>query len=254
MSESEDARWAERAAAIVEVAREAAVAEPAPRGAPFFGVDHRSGTPFGTIEDLATRGIFRKYEHVLDLGAGLGATSRYLITRLGCSATATASSPAEARAGQLLTTRAGLDWHVAHAVADPARLPFSEAAFTHVWVVEALPVLGTTADVLAEAFRVLRPGGHLGVQEIVLRGQDAALAERGYVGDDVRRAQMEVAGFVEVVQRDVPAAHATESDAVWNRLVRRLGPADTFVTERVRIGDALAGRRAGLVQLTARRP
>src|SRR5262249_58195732 len=106
--------WAARAAAIVEVARAAAAAGPAARGRPFFALDHRSPTPLELVDDLASRGIFRKYEHVLDLGGGLGATTRHLATRLGCTATATARSSAEAAAGRLLTCRAALDWQVFH--------------------------------------------------------------------------------------------------------------------------------------------
>lgn len=254
MSVPEDARWAERATAMIDVAREATASGPPSRGAPFFGLDHPSGTPFGTIDGLATRGIFRKYEHVLDLGAGLGATSRYLTTRLGCTATATAASPAEARAGRLLTARAGLDWQVGHVAADPNRLPFAEAAFTHVWVVEALPGLGPASRVLDEAFRVLRPGGHLCIQEIALRAADSPLAKRGHVTTDVRREQLECAGFVEVVERAAPEARSPDTDVVWNRLARRLGPGDAFIAERLRVATALATRQALLVQLTARRP
>src|SRR6185436_5858480 len=145
MSVSGDAeRWQERVAAILDVARDLRAAGPLPQGRPFFGLDHRTGTPLRLIDDLATRGIFRKYEHVLDLGAGLGATTRYLTSRLGCTATATATRPDQAAAGRVLTARAALDWQVFHTVADPTRLPFAEAAFTHVWVVDVLPALGPT--------------------------------------------------------------------------------------------------------------
>jgi len=77
-------RWAERAAALVDVVREVAATGPPPKGRPFFGLDHRSGTALELVEDLATRGIFRKYEHVLDLGGGLG--RRRAIWRRGSGA------------------------------------------------------------------------------------------------------------------------------------------------------------------------
>ncbi len=159
--------WRTLTATILDVARDAAAAAPPPPGLPFFGLDHATGTPLGLVDDLATRGIFRKYEHVLDLGGGIGATARYMAARLGCTATATARSLDEAAAGRMLTARAALDWQVRHVAADAACLPFAEAAFTHVWVIEALPVLGLVDRVLTEALRVLRPGGHLAVQDIV---------------------------------------------------------------------------------------
>jgi SAM-dependent methyltransferase len=250
-------RWSERAAALIDVVRELAAAGPPPKGRPFFGLDHRSGTALELVEDLATRGIFRKYEHVLDLGGALGATTRYLASRLGCTATATAADPAEASAGRLLTSRAALDWQVMHAVANPVRLPFREAAFTHVWVLEVLGTLGPSDRVLAEAFRVLRPGGHLGVQEIVVGGSDDAVALQGFVRPEIRRGALERAGFLEVVRRDVVGATAVESrrdQAAWARLVRRLGDDDAFVRRRQAVREGLAAGRLGLVQLTARRP
>src|SRR5205814_1821181 len=82
----------------------------------------------------AARGIFRKYELVLDLGAGLGGTSRWLAARLGCEVIGTAASRAEADAGEALTRRAGLSPQVRLVPADPAALPFRAAHFTHVWI------------------------------------------------------------------------------------------------------------------------
>lgn len=255
MAGSGDRTWSERAAALIDVVREVSAAGPPPKGRPFFGLDHRSGTALELVEDLATRGIFRKYEHVLDLGGGLGATTRYLASRLGCTATATAADPAEASAGRLLTSRAALDWQVMHAVADPVRLPFREAAFTHVWVLEVLGTLGPSDRVLAEAFRVLRPGGHLGVQEIVVRGD--VVPSQGFVRPETRRDELERAGFLEVVRRDVVGGTAAESrrdDAAWARLVRRLGADDAFVRERQARREGFVTGWLGLVQLTARRP
>jgi SAM-dependent methyltransferase len=238
--------WTARTAAILDVTRSARSTGPTPVGLPFFGIDHRSPAPLGLVEELATRGIFRKYEHVLDLGGGLGASTRYMAARLGCTATATARTTGEALAARTLTARAGLDWHVFHTVADATRLPYREAAFTHVWVVETLALLGPSAAVLAEAWRVLRPGGHLAIQEFVGRGRDGQ-----------RAAEVERAGFVEVVRREVGADRLREtprSRAAWDQLAGRLGPDDAFVRERDGVATALAAGTLGVVQLTARRP
>jgi len=67
-------------AAIQEVVRARAL--PAPRGLPYLGLEHASGTNLNLLHALSTRGIFRKYELVLDVEAGLGGTSRWLAQRL----------------------------------------------------------------------------------------------------------------------------------------------------------------------------
>jgi SAM-dependent methyltransferase len=249
--------WGRRAAAILDVARAAAAESPPPRGRAFFDLDHRSGTPLAVVDQLASRGIFRKYEHVLDLGGGLGATTRYMASRLGCTATATGRSREEAAAGRLLTARASLDWQVFHTAADATRLPFAEAAFTHVWALEALAALGPADGVLREAFRVLRPGGHLGIQELALVRDDVALGRAGVVAADQRRDQLERAGFCEIVTREVRAdapADTTPEQRAWRKLARRLGENDPHVRARERLASALAGDAVAIVQMTARRP
>src|SRR5205085_3919619 len=91
--------------ALVRTHRAAA---PPPRGLPYFGLEHASGTGFHLLDALAARGIFRKYEVVLELGAGLGRTSRWLALRLGCEVVGTTADPSEAAGGNELTRRAGL--------------------------------------------------------------------------------------------------------------------------------------------------
>src|SRR5213593_5236388 len=93
------------AALVQELARARAAAAPAPRALPYLGLEHASGTGFHLLDALSTRGIFRKYELVLDLAAGLGGTSRWLAARLGCEVVGTTATVAEAAAGHALTRR-----------------------------------------------------------------------------------------------------------------------------------------------------
>jgi ubiquinone/menaquinone biosynthesis C-methylase UbiE len=255
-STSDADAWARRAVAIADVARASAAGGPPPPTHPYFALDHRSTTPLALVDDIATRGIFRKYEHVLDFGGGLGATTRYMTRRLGCTATATARSRAEVTAARGLTARAGLDWQVFHVAADPARLPFGGAAFTHVWILEALPGLGESAAALREAFRVLRPGGHLGLQELIAPGNDDVVRRR-LAATRPHDDELASAGFVEIVRRDAgPDARwqSAQADAAWDRVVRMLGENDAWVSDRQTLASAHARGALAVVQLTARRP
>src|SRR3989441_891169 len=134
-----EAPVARLAAAIETLVRAHKAATPAPRGLQYLGLERASGTGFHLLDALAARGIFRKYELVLDLGAGLGGTSRWLAARLGCEVVGTAASRAEADAGEALTRRARLSPQVRLVPADPAPLPFPAPPFPPLLVLEALP-------------------------------------------------------------------------------------------------------------------
>src|SRR2546428_13907959 len=93
-----EAPVARLAAAIETLVRAHKAATPAPRGLQYLGLERASGTGFHLLDALAARGIFRKSELVLDLGAGLGGTSRWLPARLGWELVRPAPRPAHAEA------------------------------------------------------------------------------------------------------------------------------------------------------------
>ena len=226
---------------------------PPPRGLPAFGLESTSGTAAVLLDGLAARGLFRKYELVLALGDALGQTARWLAGgRLGCRAVATAPGAASAAVARALTRRAGLQASAHHVPVAGAALPFRDAVFTHVWLVESLPALGTPDVVLRAAWRVLRPGGHLAVQELRAAG-----------GDDERIAvAAAAAGFVDVERRDAGADAVERSARVQSARAALLDTlassgGATLAGEAARrraLAVALADGRLRVVQLHARRP
>lgn len=234
---------------------------PAPRGLPCFGLESTSGTGSHLLDALAAHGIFRKYETVLDLAGGVGGTGRWLAARLGCTAVVTADTAATAAAGARLTRRARLRGRVEHVPANPGRLPFGPACFTHAWAIEVLTDLPDAHGALVEVFRVLRPGGHVAVQELAPVGDGPLRSRSGspFVPAGAWRDALVAAGFVDVVVRE-PAdvsEHSAQVSAARQGLAARLAASPEGALEaaaRQRLGDALAGGRLRVAQLVARRP
>jgi hypothetical protein len=233
--------------AIHELARAIAAVAPPLRGLPYLGLESASGTGTHLLDALSARGIFRKYEQVLDLGTGLGGTARWLTTRLGCEVVSVAPTPTEAAAAADLTRR--------------ARLPVRAQHFTHVWSVEALVDRGGAMDALAAAHAAVRPGGMLAVQELVLAGTTPpTVAGRRVLTTAELVSEVETAGFVEIEVRDrsVEAVErAARVTAARAQLLARLA-ADPVLAPvaatRTALAAALGAGAIGVVQVLARRP
>lgn len=244
-------------AAIQDVVRERAL--PPPRGLPYLGLEHASGTNLDLLHTLSTRGIFRKYELVLDVEAGLGGTSRWLAQRLGCEVIGTSRSAREAGAATDLGRRARLSSHARGVAADAAALPFQPSRFTHVWFVETLPRLAEPARALAEAARVLRHGGLLAIQDLVLADEHVPLAIPGwrFATASARVASLRDLPFVDVQLNDRTIEAHERSAAVLaarERLLAVLARTDQrLASERIAVGGALAAGMLRVVHLVARR-
>jgi len=244
-------------AAIQEVVRTRAL--PPPRGLPYLGLEHASGTSLDLLHALSRRGIFRKYELVLDLHAGLGGTSRWLAQRRGCEVVGTAGTTHEAVAATDLGRRARLSAHVRGVAADAAALPFQPSRFTHVWIVETLPRLAAPDHALAEAARVLRHGGMLAIQDLVLADARADVPIDGwqFATAAARAGAVSRLPFVDVQVHDRTAeAHERSAPvlAARERLLAVLArTAPRLAAERAAIAAALAAGALRVVHLLARR-
>ncbi|MBF2005742.1 MAG: methyltransferase domain-containing protein [Chlorogloeopsis fritschii C42_A2020_084] len=99
---------------------------------------------------------------VLDVGCGIGGSSRILARDYGFAVTGITISPQQVKRAQELTPQ-GLN--VQFAVDDAMALSFPDASFDVVWSIEAGPHMPDKAVFARELMRVLKPGGILVVAD-----------------------------------------------------------------------------------------
>ncbi len=251
------------AALIADVAREVARTSPPLRERPYFDLDCLEPLAVPLLERLTTAGIFRKYEHVLDLATGLGGAARWLARSRGCRVVGIARTAAQAGAAALLSARAGLVDQVEAVAADLVCLPVRPEGFTHVWSLDAWERGDAWPQILREAFRALRGGGMFAGQETLaapLRNAGTAAAEAlpaalaSLPSAATYAEALAGAGFIDVRIRDVsdeqdeqPMTYEGARAALLDRVAADLGRSCPYllaVERRAAVADA---RRRGLL-------
>ena len=99
---------------------------------------------------------------VLDVGCGIGGSSRILARDYGFAVAGITLSPQQVRRAQELTSP---EVNARFQVDDALALSFSDASFDVVWSVEAGPHMPDKAQFARELLRVLKPGGILVVAD-----------------------------------------------------------------------------------------
>ena len=99
---------------------------------------------------------------VLDVGCGIGGSSRMLAREYGFAVTGITISPQQVRRAQELTAP---EVNARFQVDDALALSFHDASFDVVWSVEAGPHMPDKAQFARELMRVLKPGGILVVAD-----------------------------------------------------------------------------------------
>ncbi|MEN9938025.1 MAG: hypothetical protein RLZZ387_4604 [Chloroflexota bacterium] len=137
--------------------------------------EHMGGV--GATERLLARCQLAPGQFALDLGCGTGYTTALLAARHHARVTALDLNLALVSRARERAARAGVSERVRLLQADGHALPLAAASFDLV-VVESVLVFCAVPQMLAEIWRVLRPGGRLGLNELTLcRPASSALLE-----------------------------------------------------------------------------
>lgn len=122
---------------------------------PIANASHR------TVARMASKLNLNKDSRVLDLGAGYGGSMRHLASSVGCQCVALNLSEVENERDRQKNREQCVDQLIDVVEGDFTHLPYDDASFDVVWSQDAILHSGDRAKVVAEAARVLKPGGSL---------------------------------------------------------------------------------------------
>jgi ubiquinone/menaquinone biosynthesis C-methylase UbiE len=105
--------------------------------------------------------------HVLDVGSGLGGPSRRLASKYGCRVTGLDLTEAYCLVAEALAVRLGLDRLVSYRTANALDMPFEDMHFDVLWTQHTAMNISEKDRLYHEMYRVLKPGGHLAIYDII---------------------------------------------------------------------------------------
>lgn len=98
---------------------------------------------------------------MVDVGCGIGGSSRHIARKFGCTARGITLSPYQAKRGNELATEQGLADRCSFQVADALEMPFPDNSFDLVWSLESGEHMPDKPKFVKELFRVCEPGGKI---------------------------------------------------------------------------------------------
>jgi tocopherol O-methyltransferase len=122
--------------------------------------DHRAAQIRMVEESLrfASLSDDKKPKSIVDVGCGIGGSSRYLARKYGAQCKGITLSPVQAQRAQALADAQGLGDKASFQVADALNQPFPDGSFDLVWSMESGEHMPDKAKFVSELVRVAAPG------------------------------------------------------------------------------------------------
>ncbi|MGH3251452.1 MAG: class I SAM-dependent methyltransferase [Trebonia sp.] len=237
-------------------------------------IGHLAPADLGPLEDFHTMGRIAtgqlaelaritSRDRVLDAGAGIGGTARFLAATYGCQVTAVDLTDEYCATAGWLNKLTGLDGKITVRRADVTELPFPAAAFDVVVSQHVQMNVADKARLYAQARRVLAAGGRLAIWDITA-GEPGELdyplpwadqPDRGHLVPAARlRAAVTAAGFTIGHWADLTDQAVTLMRAVLSRPPAPLGLhafVPNFAAKAENLTRGLASGRLRVIQAVA---
>ncbi|MPY76401.1 MAG: methyltransferase domain-containing protein [Alphaproteobacteria bacterium] len=131
-------------------------------------IDHFHGRGIEATEELADMLPVSPGDRLLDIGSGLGGPARYMAERFGCHVTGIDLTEPFCEVARRLTDCVGMSGRVAFRQGSATDLPFGADSFDAAYTQNVSMNIADKGRFHAEAFRVIRAGGHFALSEVTL--------------------------------------------------------------------------------------
>ncbi len=130
-------------------------------------IDHFHIRGWTATLELARAAGLDATKYVLDVGSGVGGTSRCLAKEFGCRVTGIDLTDEYCRVASMLSAKTGLANLVDYRQGDATNLPFDDAVFDVVWTEHMAMNIPDKTRLYKEMHRVLKPGGTLAIYDVL---------------------------------------------------------------------------------------
>lgn len=113
------------------------------------------------IDEVLKWADVKSANDVVDVGCGVGGSTRHIAKKFNCKAQGITLSPYQAGRGNELAKEQGLTKQTSFQVADALDMPFDDNSFDLVWSLESGEHMPDKQKFVNELFRVAQPGGRI---------------------------------------------------------------------------------------------
>jgi len=117
-------------------------------------------------KELITLSSFTSDMHIIDVGCGIGGSTRRLSHEVGCCVTGVDLSDEYIDAAERLTKLLNMQGRVKFHAASALAMPFADASFDGAWSIQMNMNVEDKLGWLKEVYRVLKPGGRAILYEV----------------------------------------------------------------------------------------